>query len=69
MLDEQDLTTYARGMAGALKAIGPTPRDQVAAMLRALQLTEDEAHAVVAHGLRHGILVETEGTLELGPAP
>lgn len=66
-VDERELTTYARGMSGALTAIGPTSRTQVIAMLRALELSERHAATVIAHGVARGILVEEELKIAAGP--
>jgi hypothetical protein len=43
MQDERKLATYANGIAAALRVVGPTPRDSVLDMMRALHLT-DAAH-------------------------
>ena len=57
-MEETDATTYARGMAGALRVLGPTPRASVLGMLRGLGLDDDGAVVVVAFGLAQGILAE-----------
>jgi hypothetical protein len=55
-MDEADLATYAKGIAGALRVIGATPREQVLGMLAALHLLPREQHAVIAYALANGIL-------------
>lgn len=63
VLDERELATYANGVAAALRVIGPTPRADVLAMMRALHLTEVEVVEVVAYALDHGILDADEDML------
>lgn len=58
MLDDSELTTFAKGMAAALRVLEPATHDQVAGMLCALGLTQEEARAVIAHGLARGIFVD-----------
>jgi hypothetical protein len=53
---EERLADYAKGIAAALRMIGPTPREQVIAMLRGLRLSETDAHAVTSYALDHGLL-------------
>jgi hypothetical protein len=55
-MDDKDLSTYARGIAGALRVIGPTPRDQVLGMLAALHLLPHEGQAVIEYAVANGIL-------------
>jgi hypothetical protein len=55
-MEDAELATYAKGIAGALRVIGPTPRGQVLGMLAALHLLPREQHAVVAYALANGIL-------------
>jgi hypothetical protein len=55
-VEEAELATYAKGMAGALRALGPTPREQVHGMLAGLHLLPHEQQAVVEYGLANGIL-------------
>lgn len=69
MDDLRELTTYAAGMSAALRVLGPTPPDQVLAMLRGLRLSADEAVEVIAFGLTEGILAQDEaGWLVSGEA-
>ena len=65
-MDERNLTTYARGMAGALRTLGPTSYDDVVGMLRRLDLSEEEAHAVIVFGIGHRILAERGGAIKKG---
>jgi hypothetical protein len=56
-MEAADLATYAKGMAGALRVIGPTPRERVLAMLAALDLLPHEPPVVVEYALANGILI------------
>jgi hypothetical protein len=58
VLDEKELGTYAKGMAAALRVMGPKPRGEVLGMLRGLHLAEETAAAVIDLGLACGLLVE-----------
>jgi hypothetical protein len=55
-MEDPDLATYAKGIAGALRVIGPTPREQVLGMLAALHLLPVEQVAVIDYALANGIL-------------
>jgi hypothetical protein len=50
MLDPE-LDSYARGIARALLAMGPTPRQDVLGMLVGLGLTNRDANAVLGYAL------------------
>jgi hypothetical protein len=67
MLEERELTTFARGAAGALKVIGPITRAQVLEMLCVLGLTPDDAGKVLLHGFARGIFVDSDGKVAAGP--
>jgi hypothetical protein len=69
VMDDRDHATYAAGLAAALRVLGPTPRTHAIAMLRGLQLGEQEALAVLAFGLAHNLLVEDDALLSVPPAP
>jgi hypothetical protein len=62
-MDDSDISTYAQGAAAALRVIGPTARADVVGMLCGLHLTEEEASAVIAHGLARRILAEDDARL------
>jgi hypothetical protein len=55
-MEAADLATYAKGIAGALRVIGPTPREHVLGMLAALHLLPPEQNEVVDYALASGIL-------------
>jgi hypothetical protein len=67
MLEERELTTLARGVAGALKVIGPMSRAHVMETLCALQLTREDAARVLLHGFSCGIFVDSDGNVAAGP--
>ncbi|MFT3765280.1 MAG: response regulator [Minicystis sp.] len=56
VMDPDEIVTYAKGIAAALRVIGPTPRDRVLAMLRGLDLDEGDAVVVLDYAVGQGIL-------------
>jgi hypothetical protein len=64
MMDEVETDTYARGIAAALRIIGPTPRPKVLGMLYGLHLSEAEAENVITHALARRLLVRESEDLQ-----
>jgi hypothetical protein len=56
MIPRDELWTYAHGITAALRVIGPVPREQALGMLRALQLSADDAEAALAYAIEGGII-------------
>jgi hypothetical protein len=50
------VATYAKALASALHDLGPTPREKARNMLMALDLSADDADAVLAYALTLGLL-------------
>jgi len=58
MLSNDESLTYARGVAAALRVIGPASRQQVHGMLRGLHLSPLDADEVIVLATAVGLLVE-----------
>ena len=69
MLDERDLFAYARGVARALRVMGPTHRDEVLDILRRLNLCEQEAREALRFALARHILEEDDAMLSVPRDP
>jgi rsbT co-antagonist protein RsbR len=62
---EREGARYASVVAKAISVLGEAPRARILAMLRALDLTEEQASWVVRHGLAVGLFIEEPGAATL----
>lgn len=69
VLDNREKTTYGRGLAAALRVLGPTPRADALGMLHALRLSEEDAAGVLAHSLELGILEASDAEVAVRSTP
>lgn len=67
MTDDQH--RYARMIAALLQALGPRPRARLELTLRALGLSGEDAQAVIALGLVHGLFEVDPTAPEILRAP
>jgi hypothetical protein len=67
-MEDQELATYAKGLARALRTAGPAPRCEVLAMLSALRLAPEDRQAVIDYALAHGILSVDGGRIGVANA-
>lgn len=69
MLNDREKATYGRSLAIALRVLGPTPRADALGMLRGLRLSDQDAAAVLAHAIEHGILDVLGADFTVGSTP
>ena len=68
VVDEDDLRSYATGMAAALRVMGPFRRGAVLGMIRGLGLAETDAEDVLTFALSNEIPVADGDLLRAAPA-